>query len=325
MKRRTWISATIGALGSLAHPAIWAKEDFPKQLIRWVVPYPAGGGTDNLARAVAERMRIGLQQQLIIDNRPGASTNIGAEMVARAKPDGYTVMSADNAVLAFNEHLFKSLRYSPEADFSFIGAIGRFPLALVVTPEFPAKTYAEFAAYVKANPDKVSYASAGNGSPHHLAMELFKYRTGLQLTHIPYKGAAPAIQDVMAGQVGAMFLDLASGLPIVQTGKVRALAIASPKRSSVLPQLATLDELGVKDAEVFAFQGMLGPAEMPGPVVARLNTELRAAMQDPNVLKKFTDFGFEPLLLSPQEFKQLARQEAERWGKVIRANNIALD
>ena len=324
MKRRSLIGAA-GALGVLSSHLAWAQEEYPKQYIRWVVPYPAGGGTDNLARAVAESMRHGLQQQLVIDNRPGASTNIGAEMVARAKPDGYTVMSADNAVLAFNEHLFKSLRYSPEKDFSYIGAIGRFPLALVVTPDFPAKTYAEFVAYVKAHPDKVSYASAGNGSPHHLAMELYKNRTGLKLTHIPYKGAAQAMQDIMAGQVGVMFLDLASGLSIVQSGKVRALAIASPKRSSVMPQLPTLDELGVKDAEVFAFQGMLGPAGLPEPIVNRLNTELRKTMEDQSVLKKFTDFGFEPLLLSPAEFKKLARAESERWGKVIRASHIALD
>ena len=324
MKRRSLIGAA-GALGVLASPLAWAQEEYPKQYIRWVVPYPAGGGTDNLARAVAESMRQGLQQQLVIDNRPGASTNIGAEMVARSKPDGYTVMSADNAVLAFNEHLFKSLRYSPEKDFSYIGAIGRFPLALVVTPDFPAGTFAEFVAYVKANPDKVSYASAGNGSPHHLAMELFKNRTGLKLTHIPDKGAAPAMQDIMAGQVGAMFLDLASGLPIVQTGKVRALAIASPRRSGVMPKLPTLDELGVRDAEVFAFQGMLGPAGMPEPIVTRLNAELRKAMADQGVLKKFTDFGFEPLLLSPLEFKKLARAESERWGRVIRASHISLD
>ena len=316
------LAATLALAASFASAQPAA---YPNQPVKWIVPYSAGGGTDNLARAVAESMRQGLQQQLVIDNRPGASTNIGAEMVARSKPDGYTVMSADNAVLAFNEHLFKSLRYSPEKDFSYIGAIGRFPLALVVTPDFPAGTFAEFVAYVKANPDKVSYASAGNGSPHHLAMELFKNRTGLKLTHIPYKGAAPAMQDIMAGQVGAMFLDLASGLPIVQTGKVRALAIASPRRSGVMPKLPTLDELGVRDAEVFAFQGLLGPAGMPEPIVTRLNAELRKAMADQGVLKKFTDFGFEPLLLSPLEFKKLARAESERWGRVIRASHISLD
>ena len=328
MNRRSLLaalSASVAVPGLLAAPSAFAQEEYPKQLVRWVVPYPAGGGTDNLARAIAENMRVGLGQQLIIDNRPGASTNIGAELVARSKPDGYTIMSADNAVLAFNEHLFKQLRYSPEKDFSYIGAIGKFPLALVVTPDFPAKTFAEFMAYVKANLGKVSYASAGNGSPHHLAMELFKNRTGLQLTHIPYKGAAPAMQDLMGGQVPVMFLDLASGLPIVQTGKVRALAIASPARSKVLPNLPTLNEMGVRDAEVFAFQGMLGPAGMPEPVIARLNSELRKSMADQSVLKKFTDFGFEPLLLSPEEFKKLARSESQRWGKVIRENAIALD
>lgn len=315
----------MAAAGLATAAGAHAQGQYPDQVLKWVVPYPAGGGTDNLARTLADSMRASLGQQIIIDNRPGAATNIGAELVVRAKPDGYTVMSADNALLAFNEHLFKKLPFNPEKDFSYIGAIGKFPLALVVHPGFPAQTFPEFLAYVKANPGKVSYASVGNGSPHHLAMELFKHRTRTFITHIPYRGAAPAMQDVMGGQVPVMFLDLASGLSIIQSGKVRPLALGSQARSPLLPNVPTLAEMGVSNAEVFAFQGMLGPAGLPAPIVARLNQELNKALADPAVLKRFTEFGFEPLRGSPEDFRKLARSESARWGEVIRANRISLD
>lgn len=325
MSRRHFVLHAIAAIALASSSFAQAQGQYPDQIIKWVVPYPAGGGTDNLARTLAESMRVGLGQQIVVDNRPGAATNIGAELVARARPDGYTVMSADNAVLAFNEHLFKKLLFSPEKDFSYIGAIGKFPLALVVHPSFPAQNFKDFLAYVKANPGKVSYASVGNGSPHHLAMELFKNRTGTFITHIPYRGAAPAMQDLMGGQVPAMFLDLASGLSIIKSGKVRTLAIGSQARSPLLPDVPTLAESGVTNAEVFAFQGLLGPAGLPAPVVVRLNQELNKALADPVVLKRFTEFGFEPQRGTPEDFKKLARSESARWGEVIRTNQISLD
>ncbi|MCZ4311798.1 tripartite tricarboxylate transporter substrate binding protein [Comamonadaceae bacterium G21597-S1] len=324
MDRRHFL-ATVLASAACTSTLVQAQAAYPDQPIKWIVPYPAGGGTDNLARTLAQAMRASLGQPLLIDNRPGAATNIGAETVARAKADGTTIMSADNAVLAFNEHLFKRLPFSPENDFSYIGGIGKFPLALVVHPDFPARDFAQFLAYVRANPGKVNYASVGNGSPHHLAMEMFKHRTGTYITHIPYRGAAPAMQDVMGGQVPAMFLDLASGLPIIRGGKVRALAIGSQQRSAVLPDVPTLKELGVADVDVFAFQGVLGPAGLAPAVVTRLNQELNKALADPKVLGKFTEFGFEPLRLSPDQFKALARAESQRWGTVIKANGISLD
>jgi tripartite-type tricarboxylate transporter receptor subunit TctC len=188
-------------------------------------------------------------------------------------------------MMAFNEHLFKKLPYDPAKDFTYIGAIGRFPLALVVHPSFPAKTFKEFLVYVKANPGKVNYASPGPGSPHHLAMEMFKYRTQTDIVHVPYKGAAPAMQDVVGGQVPVMFLDLASGLQYIQGNKVRALAIGTGKRSAVLPDVPTLAEEGVRDVDVFAFQGMVGPAGMPPAIVARLNQELNKALADPAVVR----------------------------------------
>ena len=325
MNRRHLLAA-LAASASAAHsPLSWAQGNYPDQPLKWIVPYPAGGGTDNLARALAESMRVGLGQPIVIDNRPGAATNIGAELVARAKPDGYTLMSADNALLFFNEYLFKKLPFKPESDFSYIGAIGRFPLLLVVNPEFPAKNFKEFMAYVKANPGKVSYASVGNGSPHHLAMELFKNRTGADMVHIPYKGAAPAMQDVMGGQVPVMFLDLASGVSHIQAGKLRALAVGSKKRTPVVPDVPTLDELGVKDVDVFALQGLMGPAGLPAPIVTRLNTELNKALADPAVLKRFEGFGFEALRTTPAEFKAMARAESAKWGPVIKKAGVVLD
>jgi tripartite-type tricarboxylate transporter receptor subunit TctC len=246
-------------------------------------------------------------------------------MTAHAKPDGYTVLSADNAILAFNEHLFAKLPYNPEKDFSYLGAIGRFPLALVVKPDFPAKNLQEFVTYVKANPGKVNYASPGNGSPHHLAMELFKNKTGTFITHIPYRGMAPALQDVMGGQVPCMFLDLAGGLPVMQGGKVRVLAIGSSKRAPSLPNVPTLAEAGVPGVEVYAFQGVLGPAGLPDAIVTRFNSELNKALASAAVQKRAADFGMETLPGTPAAFKAMARAEAKRWGAIIKAAGVKLD
>ena len=258
-----FVRALGACLALAAAGAAVAQSAYPSRPLKWIVPYVAGGGTDNLARSLADAMQPSFGQPILIDNRPGASTNIGVAALMQSKPDGYTIMQAENAALLFNEHMFAKLPYKPASDFTYIGAIGRFPVALAVTPNFPAKTVAEFVSYVKANPDKVSYASPGNGSPHHLAMELFKNRTGTFITHIPYRGAAPAMADVMGGQVPCMFLDLASGLPIMQGKKVRVLAIGSGARNKLLPEVPTLAEVGVRDAEVFAFQGVLGPAGLP--------------------------------------------------------------
>jgi tripartite-type tricarboxylate transporter receptor subunit TctC len=270
-------------------------------------------------------MRADLGQPIVVDNKPGAATQIGAQDVARAAPDGRTILQADNAVMAFNEHLFKKPMVNAERDFTYIGGIGRFPLALVVNPEFPAKNFKEFLAYVKANPAKVNYASPGNGSPHHLAMEMFKVRTGTFITHIPYRGAAPAMQDVIAGQVPVMFLDLASGLPTMQSNKVRVLAYGGKARTPLLPGIPTLDEEGVKEVEVFAFQGLLGPAGMQPATVTRINTALNKALANTTVLKRFLDFGMEPLPGTPTQFRDFARAESKRWGAIIQTAGITLD
>ena len=315
------------ALGATATHAFaqGGAQDYPNKPIRLVIPFPPGGGTDVLARTVAEAMRGGLGQQIVVDNRPGASTNIGSQIVATAKPDGYTVMSADNALLAYNEHLYRRLPFHPDKDFTYIGGLSRFPLVLVVNPAFAAQTFQDFLAYVKAHPGQVNYASPGNGSPHHLAMELFKHRTQTFLTHIPYRGAAPAVQDVMGGQVPCMFLDLAAGLPVIQSGKVRALAIGAARRVAALPHVPTLAEVGVADAEVYAFQGLLGPAGLPTAITARLNAALNQALAAPEVVERMRAFGMEPLAGTPEQFHALARAEARRWGPVIAATGVKLD
>jgi len=326
MQRRTLLSALAAAGATTAAPwALAQQAAWPDQPLRWVVPYPAGGGTDVLARTVAEAMRQTLGQQIIVDNRPGASTNIGGQAVATAKPDGYTFMSADNAILAYNEHLFTKLPFNPEKDFTYVGGISRFPLALVVHPSFEAKTVKEFLAYARANPGKLNYASPGNGSPHHLAMEMFKNRTKTFLTHIPYRGAAPALQDVMGGQVPCMFLDLAAGLPVITSGKVRALAIGSAKRVAALPDVPTLAEAGVPNTEVFAFQGILAPAGLPAAITTRLNTDLNKALLNPAVVKRMNDFGMEALPGTPEQFRAMARAESKRWGEIIKAAGVKLD
>lgn len=325
MQRRTLLSALAAAGATTAAPWATAQVAWPDQPLRWVVPYPAGGGTDVLARTVAEAMRQTLGQQIVVDNRPGASTNIGGQMVATAKPDGYTFMSADNAILAYNEHLFTKLPFNPEKDFTYVGGISRFPLALVVHPAFEAKTVKEFLAYVRANPGKLNYASPGNGSPHHLAMEMFKHRTKSFITHIPYRGAAPALQDVMGGQVPCMFLDLAAGLPVITSGKVRALAIGSAKRVAALPDVPTLAEAGVPNTEVFAFQGILAPAGLPAAITTRLNAELNKALLNPAVVKRMNDFGMEALPGTPEQFRAMARAESKRWGEIIKAAGVKLD
>ena len=322
MERRTFLAA---CAATAAAPWTRADTGYPSQPIRWVVPYPAGGGTDVLARTVAEAMRGGLGQQIVVDNRPGASTNIGSQIVATAKPDGYTVMSADNALLAYNEHLYRRLPFHPDKDFTYIGGLSRFPLVLVVNPAFAAQTFQDFLAHVKARPGQVNYASPGNGSPHHLAMELFKHRTQTFLTHIPYRGAAPAVQDVMGGQVPCMFLDLAAGLPVIQSGKVRALAIGAARRAAALPHVPTLAEVGVADAEVYAFQGLLGPAGLPPAITARLNAALNQALAAPEVVERMRAFGMEPLAGTPEQFHALARAEARRWGPIIAATGVKLD
>lgn len=313
------------ALAGVLLAATAHSQTFPSQPVRWIVPYAAGGGTDTMARRLADAIRPELGQTVVVDNRPGAATNIAVSVLMQSKPDGHTVMQAENAALLFNEHMFAKLPYSPEKDFTYIGAIGRVPLALVVHPSFPAKTLQEFITHVKGAGDKVDYASPGIGTPHHMAMELLKQQADLRVTHVPYKGAAPALQDLLGGTVSVMMLDLASGIQYIKSGKVRPLAIALPRRAGGLPEVPTFAENGFQGVNAFAFHGLIGPAGMPEEVIARLNMELNKAMTNPRVTELFADFGFEPLPGTPSDFRSLSRSESTRWGTVIKTSGVKLD
>jgi tripartite-type tricarboxylate transporter receptor subunit TctC len=298
---------------------------FPNQPIEWVVPYAAGGGSDVVARAVAQEMSKTLGQSIIINNKPGAATNIGAGYAAKAAPDGHVVLTADTGTLAANPFLYAKLPYDPEKDFAPVGLLARFPMILVVNPQVPAKNLKEFMAWAKAQPNPVNYGTPGAGSPHHLATELFGDMSGLKLTHVPYKGAAPAVQDVIGGQIPFMFVDSATGIANIKSGRLRAIGVASPARVKGFDSIPTLDEQGLKGFEAYAWQGMVAPVKTPAEIIATLNKALNAALDSPSVKERFQALGLEAIPGTPQEMAAYAKSEREKWGKVIRAKGIKLD
>lgn len=308
---------------SLAATAATA-QSWPTQPIRWIVPYPAGGGADVVARTVASGIEKPLGQTIVVENRPGAATIIGATAISQAEPSGYVIGTADSGTLAYNPTLYAKLAYDP-SKFTYIGGIAKFPLLLAVNVNSPYKTVDDVIQAAKKESGKLTAASAGAGSPHHLALELFKQRTGANLLHVPYKGAAPAIQDLLGGQVDVMFIDLAAGLPNVKAGKLRVLAAATPERVAVLPDTPTMAEQGVSDFTAYAWQGLVAPGGLPEPVVKKLSAELDAALKSPAVSQKMLDMGVIPMPLSAQEFKAYADKERTAWAEVIKKANIKLE
>ena len=308
------------AIAALSLPL--AAAAFPDKTIEWVVPYPAGGGSDVVARTLAEPMGKLLGQTIVVNNKPGAATNIGADYAAKAKPDGHVMLTADTATLAANPFLYAKLPYDVEKDFAPVGLMARFPMLLVVNASVPVKTLAEFTAWAKAQTGGINYATPGAGSPHHLATELFRERSGLKLTHVPYRGAAPAVQDVIGGQVPFMFADTASAYPHILSGKLRAIGVASPKRVASFDTVPTLAEQGLKDFEAYAWQGLVVPAATPPAAVAALSKALVAALGTTAVKARFQTLGLEALSSTPAQMAAYAKTERDKWGQVIRANNI---
>lgn len=300
-------------------------QTYPSKPIRWLVPYPAGGGSDFLARTIGQQFSTQVGQPVIVDNKPGANTAVAAAETARAAPDGYTMLSADNGTMVFNPVLYKSLSYSPTKDLAPVTLMGRFPMILVVNPESGITDAKAFIEKAKASAEGLNYASAGAGSPHHLAMELLKVETGLRLVHVPYRGAAPALTDVASGQVPAMMVDLAAGAGFIKGGKVKPLAVANAVRLPQLPDVPTFAELGYKNVEAAALVGLVVPAATPADTVTALNKQIVTAIRDPGVNKKLQDFGVEPVGSSPAEFADLLKSETTRWQKLIRDLGITLD
>ena len=309
------------ALAASTHLAI-AQDSKP---IEWVVGYAAGGGSDSVARATAETMSKSLGRPVVINNKPGAATNIAADYVARSKDYGNVVLTADFATRAANPFLFSKLSYNAEKDLAPVGMLARFPLVLVVGPQVPAKNFKEFIAWAKAQPGGVNYASAGAGSPHHLATELLREKTGVAMTHVAYRGAAPAMQDILGGQVPFMMVDTASGNQFVLAGKVKAIGVASAKRIATLPDVPTLAEQGLTDFEAYAWQGLAVPSGTPGETVTKLNKTLVDALNSTAVKARFLALGVEGLPGTPDDMARYVKDERERWGRLIKANNIKVD
>ncbi|MGJ7527494.1 Bug family tripartite tricarboxylate transporter substrate binding protein [Variovorax sp. GB1P17] len=293
--------------------------------IEWVVGYAAGGGSDSVARATAETMSRGLGRPIVIGNKPGAATNIAADYVARSKDYGNVMLTADFATLAANPFLFSKLSYNAEKDLAPVGMLARFPLVLVVGPQVPARNFKEFVAWAKAQPGGVNYASAGAGSPHHLATELLRERTGVAMTHVAYRGAAPAMQDILGGQVPFMMVDTASGNQFVLAGKVKAIGVASAKRIATLPDVPTLAEQGLTDFEAYAWQGLAVPSATPAETVEKLNKALVDALNSTSVKARFLALGVEGMPGTPSDMARYVKGERERWGRLIKANDIRID
>lgn len=311
-------------LSMLMPLATWA-DTYPNKTIEWVVPYAAGGGTDVVARVLTEPMGKALGQSVIVSNKPGAATNIGADVVARAKPDGYTLLTADTGTLAANPYLYKKLTYNAEKDFASVGLLVRFPMLLVVNNDIPVNNYAEFVSWAKQQPQGVSYGTPGAGSPHHLAVELLREQSKLDFVHIPYRGSALAVQDVVGGQLPFMFVDTAAGMQQVKGGKLKAIAVASPARLPTLPDVPTLNEQGVPDFEAFAWQGIVVPAATPKDRVATLSDALQGALKQADTIERLEAMGLEVTPSTPEEMDSYANAERAKWSQVIQANNIALD
>jgi tripartite-type tricarboxylate transporter receptor subunit TctC len=298
---------------------------FPAKPIKWIVGYPAGGGSDFIARTVGAQMSAQMGQPVVVDNRPGAGAIIGADLAAKSPGDGYTVFTADNGVLIYNPVLYKKLPYDAAKDFAPIGLIARAPLIVVAAPNADIKNARELLSKLKANPGKYSYGSAGNGSPHHLAMELLKNRLGLFVVHVPYRGTAPAMQDLMAGQIPLMVVDASSGLSNIKAGKVIPLVSLSSERVAQLPDVPTMVELGYKDVVAYAWQGMVVPASTPKDVQVRLSTELQAAINNPVIKKKLYDTAWDAVPSDGAVMSAFTFTETKIWQPVIRERGIALE
>ncbi len=321
---RRRVLTTAAAVTLLPSSTVFAQA-YPSKPVRWIVPYPPGGGSDFLARTVGAQMEKQLRQPLVIENRPGAATMIGAEAVARGPADGYTLLSGDNGTFVFNTALYKKVPYDPTKDFAPVGLMARFPLIVVANPSTGFKTMRDLVDAAKKEPGKLSYASVGAGSPHHLAMELIKDRTGAFIVHIPYRGAAPAVQDVLGNQLPVMVIDTAVGLQHIRAGKLVPLGVLSRQRLAALPNVPTLEEQGIRDTEVYAWQGMAVPAATPREVTAKLTTELNRAITTPEVTRKLQEFGLEPISGTADQMAAYIKSETARWHALIKQRNLTLD
>jgi len=323
LHRRTFLQRVIcaTALPAAAQTA-WAQA-YPARSVRVVVPVAAGGANDVTARLIGQWLSEHLGQPFVIENRPGAATNVGTEVVIRASPDGYTLLIAGSNA-AINATLFQSLSFNFIRDTAPIGSIVRVPQLMQLTPSLPVQTVPEFIAYAKAHPRKIAMGSGGNGSPAHVVGEYFELMTGTDLIHVPYRGAAPAVVDLLSGQIQVAFTELATSVGHVKSGRLRALAVTTASRAEVLPDVPALNEF-ISGFEASQWIGLVAPRDMPPTIIQKLNGEINAGLADPKIKAWFASLGGTVLPGSPDDFGKLIRDETEKWGEVIRAANIKVE
>ena len=323
MRLKSTILRLVLALLCLSPLAGANAADYPTRPVHIIVGYPPGGSTDIVARLIGNWLSQRLGQQFIVENRAGAGNNIGTEQVTKAAPDGYTMLLV-NPANAINSSLYKKLNFNFLRDIDPVASVIQVPNVMEVNPSVPAKTVPEFIAYVKANPDKVNVASSGNGTSIHLSGELFKMMTGIKMTHVPYKGSAPMLTDLLAGQVQVTFDNLPSSIGHIKAGKLRALAVTTAKRSPELPDVPTVAE-SVPGYEASAFFGFGVPHGTPKEIVDKLNHEINEALKDPGMLKKLGDLGGIPVSGTPADFGKFLTAETAKWAKVVRAANLSIE
>ena len=325
LTRRDVIAGGGGGLVWLAGVPARAEAAYASRTIKMIVPYPAGGTTDLLGRLIADQFKSGLSATVIVENKPGAGTTLGAEQVAKSEPDGYTLLMATSTTLAINKTLYKKLPYDPVKDFAPIGLVAAVPFALIINPTIPAKTLSQFIAYAKSKPG-LAYGSAGNGSPQHLGAEMLKTAAGIDIRHVPYRGSVPAMLDVIAGHIPFMVVDLQPALQQIREGKVRVLGVTTPKRVAAAPDIPTLAEAGLPGFELVAWQGVVAPAGTPREIVDQLAAELRKLLADPATRDRLTAISLEPLPPStPDSFAAYIKAEVDRWAVIVRNSGAEIE
>jgi tripartite-type tricarboxylate transporter receptor subunit TctC len=306
-------------------PSAVAQGAYPSRNIKMIVPYPAGGTTDFLGRLVADQLKTGLGATVIVENKPGAGTTLGADQVAKSEADGYTLLMATSTTLAINKTLYKRLPYDPVKDFAPIALVAAVPFALIANPQIPAKTLAEFIAYAKSKPG-LAYGSAGNGTPQHLGAEMLKTAAGIDIRHVPYRGSVPAMLDVIAGHIPFMVVDLQPALQQIREGKLTVLGVTTPKRIAAAPDIPTLAESGLAGFELVAWQGVVAPAGTPRPIVDSLAAQIARLLGDGATRDKLLTIAIEPLTGStPDSFAAYIRTEVDRWAAIVRNSGAELE
>ncbi|MEW6454033.1 MAG: tripartite tricarboxylate transporter substrate binding protein [Pseudomonadota bacterium] len=299
-------------------------QDFPNRPLTMVVPFTPAGATDVLARLLSAKLEERLGKPVVVENRPGAGTNIGSNFVAKSPPDGYTMLMATSSPMAINVTLYKAMPFDPAADFVPLALVAQSPFVMVVNPSVPAKTVQEFIALAKSQPGKMSFGSGGPGSPHHLFGELFKSMTGTQMTHVPYRGSVPALNDVIAGHIEFMFVDFASAAVQIQGGKVRPLGVSTKARIPAFPDIPPVAESGVPGYDVAAWFMVVAPSKTPQPVVEKLHAELKAILAQPDVREQILKISLLPMETPPvAAMQEFVKSEIVRWGKVVEAAGVA--